>query len=45
MKYGVRFQVTMFPGHREGFDDQAGAHMIGHLPAHDHASAQVDHGC
>ena len=28
--------------HVQGVDDQAGAHMIGQLPADDHAGGQVD---
>jgi len=31
-------------GHGQGVDDQAGAHVVGHLPAQDHPGGQVEHG-
>lgn len=36
--------MSVRAGHFQGVDDEAGAHVVGDLPAHDHAGGGVDHG-
>src|SRR5829696_1606772 len=41
---GAGGSVAVRDGHLQGVGDQAGAEVVGELPADDHAGAQVDHG-
>ena len=43
MKYRPASGVTVEAGHLECVDDEAGAHMGGHLPAHDHPGGEIEH--
>jgi hypothetical protein len=36
--------VTVHDGHVQRVDHEAGAHVLGQLPADDHAGGQIDHG-
>ncbi len=36
-------EVAVVTSHRQGVDDQAGAHIRGHRPADHHSRRQVNH--
>ena len=43
VKHGVFAKMAVADGHGEGVGDQAGAHVVGELPADDHPAGQVEH--
>ena len=44
VKDRLTVDVATVDGHGQGIHDQAGAHVVGELPADDHAGREIEHG-